>query len=821
MSEANAQTIFLSPRTKGPLEQKLAGLVSTNVVVPYATFLDSPPNGHGVGKLDNIKSQGLTRQHPLILHSSGTTGLPKPIPVSGRYPIVYAACHEFPDDTVIDWANMSTLPLYHGFGLLAPCLSLSVGLACCFPPSSIIPGAQSTIDLLTAFSAGSLMTVPSIMDDVLALHDRHRSVALKHLADLQFVAVGGGALSHETAAVYADHGVKLLNHYGVTEIGALAPIFCPGPDYDWKYLRIRNDIGLKIYPIEPQVGHRGLKLFKLVGKPIGSEEPFEIQDEMETNPNSNRLEVKLLGRRDDMIVLKTGEKVLARVLENGLNSDANIKNAVCIGQGHFEVLVLIEKSPISSLSATEFVDHVWKLLQDLNPQLDQHARVSSKSGILLKPVEKNIPRSDKGSIMRREVHVVFKDEIEAAYAAMERETPVAAFDIQNVEQGIRNLVQTVSDEKTKHHTRDANDDFFEKGMDSLQSVRLARCINAAVRATVSVENGQTPLPTLSAEFIYQHSSIKRLSEAISLIISGRDLPVNSTGDRSEEISAMLEEFTNDLASIASKSSQKPGDRVVLLTGSTGNLGSHILGRLARHSSVRLVFCLIRPDTSSRINGARDTSNIGAPPARQLKALFDAGIELGAGEWKKIRFLESELSAPHLGLDPDEISGLHDCVTDIVHLAWPMDFNRTLESFRPHLKAVKTLIQLACLAHQRRPHTAKVRLVFTSSIAVVRHHASRKGQRIVPEDVMADPLVTTEMGYAEGKWVCEQMMAQAGQEFAQDLEAITVRVGQLSGPERDGVWKTAEHVPALLKASQQISAFPRLEGVCTPPQICDH
>jgi len=49
----------------------------------------------------------------LILHSSGTTGLPKPIYLAHRYLLGYAACHRFAEDEVVNSPNVSTLPLYH------------------------------------------------------------------------------------------------------------------------------------------------------------------------------------------------------------------------------------------------------------------------------------------------------------------------------------------------------------------------------------------------------------------------------------------------------------------------------------------------------------------------------------------------------------------------------------------------------------------------------------------------------------------------------------------------------------------------------------
>ena len=49
----------------------------------------------------------------LILHSSGTTGLPKAIFQSHKYLLGYACCHIRTDEEDIGALNMSTLPLYH------------------------------------------------------------------------------------------------------------------------------------------------------------------------------------------------------------------------------------------------------------------------------------------------------------------------------------------------------------------------------------------------------------------------------------------------------------------------------------------------------------------------------------------------------------------------------------------------------------------------------------------------------------------------------------------------------------------------------------
>ncbi|KAI0449720.1 hypothetical protein F5B21DRAFT_519799 [Xylaria acuta] len=817
LKKTEAKAILISRRTGRSLSEDINNLAQAVQVEPYSAFAaySSRTDETGEPPRDESKPQENEQRTALILHSSGTTGLPKPIFLTHRYLLGYAACHQFAQDEETDWVNLSTLPMYHGFGLLAPCLSLSIGMTACFPPPSTIPATKSTLDLIRTFNCRSLMTVPSIMDDILCQPDENeRSEAFKLLAKLEFLAVGGGALKPEHGALLAKHNIKLLNHYGVTEIGAIAPIFRPQSDYNWTFLRLRSDLGLELHPIQNS------KYFRLVGHPIGWGKPFEVQDELERNDASSHVEVRILGRTDDVIVLKTGEKVQPRQLEGALNADSAIRTAVCVGNGFFELAVIID--PINENTDDETMkDQAWKILSAINPSVDYHARIMSKRAIIVKPKGKSIPRSDKGSIMRQDVHEIFKEEIRDAYIAMELDLGEGFFlDPANMETGIRHLLTVVTGNRLDGSRMSVEEDFFESGMDSLQTVHFSRLLGSGLRK-LRKGNGRGKLQ-ISADFIYRNPTIKMLAaESADLINQEGEIKNDKDEDRIQKMRTLAYEF---MTSSGRQTALPPIGHTILMTGSTGNLGAHTLAKLTHIRTIGKIICLVRgqqlaTDSGSSTSNGEETESVLL--RRQRSALEAAGIHLGPKEWAKVELLELASVVGENETSKAQLSYLSGRVTHILHLAWPMDFQRRLKSFRPHIELLQTLVKLAEQSFVTRKAKEPTRLLFSSSIAVVRYYRERgdAGSKrhfgsIVPESAIQDPLVSMPMGYAEAKWVCETYLDHAAQRLL-GIEPVVVRVGQLSGPEgTSGMWKTEEHIPTLVRASQKIGAFPELKGVAS-------
>jgi thioester reductase-like protein len=639
------------------------------------------------------------------------------------------------------------------------------------------------------------MTVPVILEEISLLPEKEGVQALQ---PLQFVACGGGPLKVSVGERLATAGVKVLSHFGATEIGALAPIFAPSPSYDWHYFRLRQDMNVKTEPVE-SAEQGSVQYYKLTAHPFGWDTAFELQDRLLSNPENPKADFKAVGRNDDLIVLVTGEKVLPRILESLLSESQLVKTAAAFGDGQFELGVIVEPAEPSK-DVEQFKSLIWPIILRAGDQMDDHARISSKTSIIVVPPGRSIPRSDKGSVLRKETYRSFEAEISKVYQDLDDSTTEAShypLDAQNLEESLKKMIQFGLNWKASTENWNYDDDLFELGMNSLQALRLRRLLLS------SISNDAFLSPAakrVTIDFVYKNSSIAKIAEAL------RD------GENLEGTQTVREKSIEDFIGLYSLRQPSSRDQqiaapeagsVVLLTGGTGSLGSHVLAQLASLPSVARVVCLNRLPV--------DVGHRREPREQQFKTAETKGITIPSQDRLKIEVIQTDPAAIRLGLEDACYARLRDTVTHILHCAWPMDFKRMLPSFQTQFCFLQSLLNLAKDAHEVRP-SIRPRLLFISSIAVVGQYARVQGTRIVPEVPMEDSRCTNEFGYGKAKLVCEKMIENAARTHRNEMEVLCVRVGQVSGSRKSGFWNPNEHFPALIQFSQNVSRLPRIGGV---------
>jgi thioester reductase-like protein len=216
---------------------------------------------------------------------------------------------------------------------------------------------------------------------------------------------------------------------------------------------------------------------------------------------------------------------------------------------------------------------------------------------------------------------------------------------------------------------------------------------------------------------------------------------------------IYENLTRDLPpAIPGRQEPSDVDQTVVLTGSTGMLGSYLLDLMVNNSRVKTVICLNKADDG----GAK----------KQLEAMKSRGLSTS---YAKAEFRHVDISLPDFGLPPSLLARpLHE--TDRwIHNAWPVNFNFSVESFEPHIRGVRNVADFAAKAEKR------VAVAFISSIGTTEGWTLDSP---IPETSLDDLNLPT-AGYGRSKLVGSLVLEQVAK--AGDFPAAIIRVGQVAGP----------------------------------------
>jgi thioester reductase-like protein len=164
---------------------------------------------------------------------------------------------------------------------------------------------------------------------------------------------------------------------------------------------------------------------------------------------------------------------------------------------------------------------------------------------------------------------------------------------------------------------------------------------------------------------------------------------------------------------------------------------------------------------------------------------------------RVTLLKSDLTQPSYGLDNQTFQTLLVETTQIIHSAWPVDFNQPLSFFQPSLRA---LVNLVAFARQAEQNPA---LLFLSSISAV---GSATG--LIPEDILPGLTSPAHMGYGQSKYLAERILAHAASALPH-LHLGVARISQVSGQAQgpEGAWARTEWLPSLVVSSRHLGALP--------------
>lgn len=650
------------------------------------------------------------------------------------------------------------------------------------PPLS----AETAIALIKAAGTNVAVLPPSTLDDI-----GKQAHLLKYLGNMKAVLAAGGSVSQAAGDAIITK-TRLINILGMTEVGTLAQLEVD-PE-DWAYIRPSSLSGAEFRHFAGDsyelhiVREEKLTGYQTTFELFPNLKEFSTHDLFCKHPTKSNHWL-YNGRSDDVIVFLNGEKTNPVSFEGLLQSRPDVRAALVTGQGRFEAALLIEtthSSEMSSSQKADFIERIWPTVEKANRRCPAHARIS-KSHILFTTPEKPMCRAGKGTVQRRFTIDNYSAELHKLYAdvdSLEENGIPINVNLHDLEGSIKQiLAYTAGYEGISSDT-----DIFSLGMDSIQVIQTARYLKAGLE-TAGMKAGE-----LAPSVIYTNPTVTKLVYAIETLRQGsRKCEESKEKTHMDVMQAMMTKFSSfhshdDQAGQHQNDTRTRRPRTVILTGSTGALGSYLLEAVLNIDSISKIYCLNRAPKSKQ---------------RQAKVNVSRGLRTHWDD-ESVSFLTSDFTRDDLGLGHDAYQEIVAGADLILHNAWQVDFNLSLPSYEDHIHGVHNLVNLC----RRSAHHATT--FFISSIgAVANWSAHHNGQ--VPEQIFSDFTVPSAMGYAESKHVAERLLDTAQTDL--NIPVSICRVGQIAGPVAGskGMWNKHEWLPSLLLSSQYLDMIPESLG----------
>ncbi|KAF4627915.1 hypothetical protein G7Y89_g10239 [Cudoniella acicularis] len=789
----------------------------------------------------------------LIVHSSGSTGLPKPVFLTHRalltHPTQGTGLH-----------NFNPLPWYHLYGISTSLQAMWMAKTAHIYNAALPLTTDNLIAVVEAVRPEAIHAVPYAVG---LLAEKQRGVDAMKLCKV--VTCAGARTPDELGDRLVREGINLGVVFGTTEAGLLGDTMRRDKgDDSWNYLRIYANI--RKYLFMKPLGENLYECVYLNGHPAlstsNSDEPapgsWHSADVFTPHPNIPDI-WKYVTRLDDRVTLINGEKVLPLPIEGRLREDSLIREAVIVGVDQtIPGLLVFRAETANHLSNSAYMDAIWPSVADANSRAEAFSQIGREM-ITLLPSDVDYPQTDKGSIIRAQVYRKFDDQIKNMYAALEiGHEGSLKLNLSDLEQYIMTMFQ----DQIGVTLESPEIDFFTAGVDSLKQIQMRRLIQKNLDL-----NGTQ----LSPNVVYEFGNARRLSEYLYALGRGENVKHQDDLTLMRQMIARYSEFethsftngvTNGIANGVSNDNSKgtTSNRTVngntngasqnsttglttftangttnftingvtnftlnginivtngvtnvtiegvatfetarkvtkskhhsvILTGATGSIGAHVLAKVLLNEEVDRVYCFVRGRS---------------PRQRVFNSLQERDLHLSKSSKDKIVAFTGDLSQAGLGLNATVLAEMRNSVSLIIHVAWPVNFNIHLASFEPHIVGLYNLLRFSQSVHRPEP----AQLLFCSSISAA---SNAPAPASIPDGSIEALEYAAGMGYAQSKLVGEHIVRNAARAGAQ---AYVLRIGQVVGNKENGAWNDHEFLPSMIRSALTLKALPALEENCS-------
>jgi acyl-CoA synthetase (AMP-forming)/AMP-acid ligase II len=454
-----------------------------------------------------------SRKIAWIVHSSGSTGFPKPIFLTN-----YACLANF--CKTLARRAFCTSPLFHSHGLMEL-------FRCIYSKNTFYIGnfsfpvtRQNLIGAMNAAKPKMLCAVPYVLK-LLAESEE----GIRALSQTELVLYAGSSCPDALGDMLEQRGVNVVANYGAyvysisglcntdklictrTETGQIMTSFRPAGDHEWSWMRLKRPVADHVLMDEISPGiYECVALDGLPSKgPSNSDNPpnsFRTRDLFIRHPDPKKSNYwKYVSRLDDRITLVNGEKVLPIPVEGQIRQSDLVREVAVFGVGRVVPGLLVFRShSAAKLSPKEYMDEIWPVIESANSTAETFGRIPRELVVVL-PVEAEYPRTDKGTFIRAQLYEQYSGTIDDAYKAFEGGgVGNLKLDVPGLEAW---LLQKFLDE-FDISLDSVDSDIFSAGVDSLQTMRMWRLI------TKELDLGGRSTE-LSQNIVFEQGTVKLLA----------------------------------------------------------------------------------------------------------------------------------------------------------------------------------------------------------------------------------------------------------------------------------------------------------------------
>lgn len=459
------------------------------------------------------------------------------------------------------------------------------------------PASGVLLTELTRQQEGSIKALyvpPSILEQWTAEPE-----GLEQAKSLEFVLFGGGALSSKTGNALASV-TDVCQMFGSAETGQIQ-LRVPQPG-ERAFMECNPYEQVDMQPSDggsfEMVLHSDPKFrtHRSLNHNLPHKRSWRGGDLFVAHPTKPGL-WRFHARVDDLIVLSNGHKINPGTLESELAGHTLLSGTLTVGTDQVRPALPLElKSSLSSPERKNAMEKIWPLIDEVNIMTPDHGRIL-KSKIALSNPDKPFVRTPKGTIVRHSTIDAYAATIKSLYLKSpdDNRGPVLGGVLLDE---IRHFVQEHVTAVVLKVDLDEQSDIFSLGLDSTTVVELVSNLKHDLRNQENISSSKITL-----KLIYENPTISQLALAIQRSFGSSSRPVSNLG-ASGQLQEMVSKWTMGLPHITSSNADSSHKRyTVIVTGSTGSLGSSLLVRLLSNPRVTQIYCLVR--SATKISNFRD------------------------------------------------------------------------------------------------------------------------------------------------------------------------------------------------------------------------